>query len=70
MPAGSTTKWGPEIHQDVLIALLEHITLTREQWSGTMAALHSVGYTFTESALRYVIQHYFSFANGLSLPIG
>lgn len=47
-------KWSPQVHEDILIAMFYNLSLSSEQWTKVMADLSEMGYTFTESALRYV----------------
>jgi hypothetical protein len=46
--------WCPQTHEDILLAIVEHMKLAPEDWAQVMANLHGRGYTFTESALKYV----------------
>lgn len=50
-----TMRWGPEVHQDILITLFQHASLTANDWSKVMEDLRAKGYTFSESALRYAL---------------
>ena len=55
MPAvRQTTNWSPQVHEDILIAILECSSLSKEQWASIMASLAEKNYSFTENALRYV----------------
>lgn len=50
-----TMRWGPEVHEDILIALFQHVNLASGDWAVLMDALRDKGYTFTENALRYAL---------------
>ncbi|KAK4120804.1 hypothetical protein N657DRAFT_550697, partial [Parathielavia appendiculata] len=43
--------WDAETHEDVLLALIEHMKPTGGNWTAIVASLHRKGYTFTEGAL-------------------
>lgn len=45
-------KWDQQVHEDILIALFQHIKLGGAEISKIMEELRDKGYTFTESALR------------------
>jgi hypothetical protein len=47
-------KWSPQVHEDILVATFCNLSLSSEQWAKIMADLSEMGYTFSESALRYV----------------
>ncbi|EQL02149.1 hypothetical protein G6O67_001484 [Ophiocordyceps sinensis] len=51
-----TMRWGPEVHEDILITLFQHINLASSDWAKVMDDLRDKGYTFTESALRQHVQ--------------
>jgi hypothetical protein len=44
------------------MAVVEHVIIAPGDWAQVMANLHDRGYTFTESALKYVVN--FCFAGG------
>lgn len=46
--------WCPQTHEDILIAVVDHVKMAPGDWAGVMANLHGRGYTFTENALKYV----------------
>lgn len=46
-------KWDPAVHEDILIAIFQHVNLSTVDWSSIMGDMRSKGYTFTEGALRY-----------------
>ncbi|KAI0202581.1 hypothetical protein F4808DRAFT_420655 [Astrocystis sublimbata] len=48
------TKWDAKTHEDILIAMCDFLKPSREDWERVMEALHGMGYSFTESALKYV----------------
>lgn len=52
-PKRETTKWDGEVHRDIVIGILSHVTLSTQDWTNLMESLQSMGHTFTESALRY-----------------
>ncbi|KAK4101004.1 hypothetical protein N658DRAFT_507321 [Parathielavia hyrcaniae] len=43
--------WDAETHEDVLVALIEHMKPAGGDWTTIVASLHRKGYTFTEGAL-------------------
>ncbi|PWI73986.1 hypothetical protein PCL_09262 [Purpureocillium lilacinum] len=45
-------KWDPAVHEDILIAIFQHVNLSTVDWSSIMGDMRSKGYTFTEGALR------------------
>ncbi|KAI0472245.1 hypothetical protein F4859DRAFT_515092 [Xylaria cf. heliscus] len=47
-----TMKWGPQVHEDILVAINDVVKLGREDWEYIIQALHGMGYSFTESALK------------------
>ncbi|TRX90510.1 hypothetical protein FHL15_008679 [Xylaria flabelliformis] len=47
-----TTKWDPNVHEDILVAINDVLKLTREDWARVIQALHAMGHSFTESALN------------------
>ncbi|KAL6910397.1 hypothetical protein GGI43DRAFT_378373 [Trichoderma evansii] len=54
---GYDTSWSairPQVHEDILVAMFYNMSLSSEQWTKIMADLSEMGYTFSESALRYV----------------
>lgn len=53
MSSNNVMKWNEKVHEDVLIAV-NVSQLPRADWDRIMASLRDMGYTFTESALRYV----------------
>lgn len=54
-------KWDPTVHEDILITLFQHVTLTSEHWAKLMDELRLKGYTFSENALRYTLLPLFLF---------
>ncbi|POR34158.1 Uncharacterized protein TPAR_05652 [Tolypocladium paradoxum] len=54
-------KWDPVVHEDILIALFQHVTLTSEHWAKVMDELRTKGYVFSENALRYTLLPFFCF---------
>ncbi|PNY28836.1 Uncharacterized protein TCAP_01245 [Tolypocladium capitatum] len=46
-------KWDPVVHEDLLIAMFQHISLTSEHWAKVMNELRAKGYEFSENALRW-----------------
>ncbi|KAM0271409.1 hypothetical protein ACHAQH_009096 [Verticillium albo-atrum] len=55
MSGRKTTSWNPQVHEDILVALLTVAKITPQQLSEAMKALTAQGYTFTESALKCVL---------------
>lgn len=53
MAGRQTMKWDAGVHQDMLVVLFQHVKLNTQDWEGMMKDLHDMGYTFSESALRY-----------------
>jgi hypothetical protein len=51
--------WDAETHEDILVALIEHMRPVGSDWAAVTAALRSKGYTFTEGALVYVQMDFF-----------
>ncbi|KAI9903295.1 hypothetical protein N3K66_002647 [Trichothecium roseum] len=49
-------KWDQQVHEDILIALFQHIKFGGAEISKIMEELRDKGYTFTESALRQHVQ--------------
>ncbi|GJN74363.1 hypothetical protein PLICBS_008454 [Purpureocillium lilacinum] len=49
-------KWDPAVHEDILIAIFQHVNLSTVDWSSIMGDMRSKGYTFTEGALRQHVQ--------------
>ena len=47
-------RWDPKVHEDILISMFQHLQLSGDQWSKVMTDLRALGYTFTDSALRYL----------------
>ncbi|GAO14255.1 hypothetical protein UVI_02001140 [Ustilaginoidea virens] len=45
-------RWDETVHQDVLMAIFQHVSFSAAQSNSIMAELADRGYTFTESALR------------------
>ncbi|KAI0856305.1 hypothetical protein F4860DRAFT_518922 [Xylaria cubensis] len=45
-------KWDPKVHEDILVAISDVLKLGREDWARVIQALHTMGYSFTESALK------------------
>lgn len=54
-PSRSVMKWDSNVHEDILVAINDVLQLSRTDWEHIMSALHGMGYTFTEGALKYVI---------------
>ncbi|KAG6015782.1 hypothetical protein E4U43_004803 [Claviceps pusilla] len=52
-------KWDEKVHLDILLAVFQHVKFTSEQIGSVMSDLTGLGYTFSESALRY--SHFHSF---------
>lgn len=46
-------RWDHVVHEDILIALFQHVTLAAGDWANIMADMRAKGYVFTEGALRY-----------------
>lgn len=46
--------WDGETHEDILLALVQHMRPVGSDWAAVTAALHRKGYTFSEGALVYV----------------
>lgn len=53
MAKRQTMQWDSNVHEDILICMFQHLKLNNEDWTSVMAELQKLGYTFTESALRY-----------------
>lgn len=53
MAKRQTMQWDANVHEDILICMFQHLKLNNEEWTSVMAELQKLGYTFTESALRY-----------------
>ncbi|KAK7417154.1 hypothetical protein QQX98_004757 [Neonectria punicea] len=53
MAGRQTMKWDANVHQDILICLFQHLKLNTVDWANVMDDLKVMGYTFSESALRY-----------------
>ncbi|KAI0457299.1 hypothetical protein F5B21DRAFT_501670 [Xylaria acuta] len=51
-PPRSQMKWDPKVHEDILVAINDVAKLAREDWEHVIQALHGMGYSFTESALK------------------
>ncbi|KAG5979200.1 hypothetical protein E4U55_005446 [Claviceps digitariae] len=45
-------RWDEKVHQDILLAVFQHVKFTPEQIGSIMSDLTGSGYTFSESALR------------------
>ncbi|KAI0555732.1 hypothetical protein F4679DRAFT_577858 [Xylaria curta] len=45
-------KWDSKVHEDILVAINDVVQLGREDWDHIIQALHGMGYSFTESALK------------------
>lgn len=52
--------WCAQTHEDILLAFVEHTKPAPGDWAQVMAYLHGRGYTFTESALKYVCPRFAS----------
>ncbi|KAI1438574.1 hypothetical protein GGR50DRAFT_691110 [Xylaria sp. CBS 124048] len=50
------TTWGGKVHEDILVAISSAAQLSRGDWDKIMQYLHSMGHTFTESALKQHLQ--------------
>ncbi|KOS20518.1 hypothetical protein ESCO_005413 [Escovopsis weberi] len=48
-------KWDAQVHEDILVALAQHLSFSSDVWEKIMPGLHQMGYTFSESALRHLI---------------
>jgi hypothetical protein len=46
--------WDAETHEDILVALIEHMRPVGSDWAAVTTALRHKGYTFSEGALVYV----------------
>lgn len=46
--------WDAETHEDILVALIEHMRPVGSDWAAVTATLRRKGYTFSEGALVYV----------------
>lgn len=57
-------KWDATCHEDILLSLFQHVTLSANDFAKIMEDMNKRGYTFTESALRYGI---FTFPFSLSI---
>lgn len=51
-------KWEPKVHEDILMAMFQHLKLTSQDWANIMDDLKDGGYTFTEGALRYDLVYF------------
>ncbi|PHH70004.1 hypothetical protein CDD80_6320 [Ophiocordyceps camponoti-rufipedis] len=49
-------RWTPEVHEDILLAIFQHLTLSAADFESIVADLRERGYSFTESALRQHVQ--------------
>jgi hypothetical protein len=49
-------RWNEETHEDILLAMIHHLNPSQGDWAGIMQNLRAKGHTFTESALKYVLQ--------------
>ncbi|KZZ98450.1 hypothetical protein AAL_02968 [Moelleriella libera RCEF 2490] len=49
-------RWDEKVHQDILRAVFQHVKFTPAQLEAIMAELSEAGYTFSESALRCIIE--------------
>ncbi|KAG6018530.1 hypothetical protein E4U41_003806 [Claviceps citrina] len=47
-------RWDEKVHNDILLAVFQHVKFTSEQMGSIMADLSCAGYGFSESALRYL----------------
>jgi len=52
-------KWDAETHDDIIVAMLRHFQPKNEDWHALTTDLHSLGHTFTEGALQYVVRSRF-----------
>jgi len=46
--------WDAETHEAILVALLDHVKPSANDWKEIIGKLHAKGYTFSEGALVYV----------------
>lgn len=46
--------WDAQTHEDILMAVIDHVKPSHNDWADIMAKLGGNGYAFTESALKYV----------------
>lgn len=53
MASRQTMRWDANVHEDILICLFQHLKPSTQDWINVMQDLQAMGYTFTESALRY-----------------
>ncbi|KFA50332.1 hypothetical protein S40293_10696 [Stachybotrys chartarum IBT 40293] len=53
MVSRQTMKWDAKVHEDILIAICQHMKPSAGDWTKIMQEIHAMGYTFSESALRY-----------------
>ncbi|PHH65167.1 hypothetical protein CDD81_3298 [Ophiocordyceps australis] len=51
--ARQVMKWGPDVHEDILIAVFKHVSFGSDTVAAIMQDLRAKGYAFSESALRY-----------------
>ncbi|KJZ80384.1 hypothetical protein HIM_00234 [Hirsutella minnesotensis 3608] len=49
-----TMRWGPEVHEDILISVFHHISFSGSDFAKIMGDLSAKGYVFSESALRKI----------------
>ncbi|GAB0135002.1 hypothetical protein EsDP_00003354 [Epichloe bromicola] len=45
-------RWDEKVHQDILLAVFQHVKFLPDQMGSIMSDLTGIGYTFSESALR------------------
>ncbi|KAF4459346.1 hypothetical protein FALBO_13891 [Fusarium albosuccineum] len=53
MAKRQTMQWDAHVHEDILICLFQHLKPTNQEWASVMQDLQGLGYSFSESALRY-----------------
>lgn len=46
-------RWDAHTHEDILLALFQHVKIPTSDIQKVMGELRAKGYTFTENALRY-----------------
>jgi hypothetical protein len=54
MATRKVQNWCSQTHEDILMAVLDHVKPAPADWAQIMAHLREKGHTFTESALKYV----------------
>ncbi|ODA81639.1 hypothetical protein RJ55_00140 [Drechmeria coniospora] len=56
MPGRQLMKWDPVVHQDILIALFQHLNISSADMNKVLDDMHAKGYSFSESALRIPVR--------------